>query len=61
MFHISLLEHDTIRKEQIDENMTKLEFDTGDNEEYKVEIIKDSAVYAKKSEGHLLSLYYLVA
>lgn len=33
-----------------------------DGEEYKVEIICDSVVYAKKSESdHLLGLYYLVS
>ena len=36
-------------------------FDAGDNKEYKVEAIKDSAIYAKKVEGYLLSLYYLVS
>lgn len=34
----------------------------GNEEEYKVEIIYNSAVYVKKSEsGHLLGLYYLVS
>ena len=37
------------------------EFDTGDNKKYEVEAIIDSAVYAKKAEGHLLGLYYLVS
>ena len=37
------------------------EFDTGDNKEYEVEAIIDSAVYAKEVEGHLPSLYYLVS
>ena len=37
------------------------EFDAGDNKEYKVEAIQDSAVYAKKAEGHLPGLYYLVS
>ena len=59
---MSLLEQDPTRKEWVDENMTKLEFDGGNSEEYKVEAIWDSAVYAMKSEsGHLLDLYYLVA
>ena len=31
------------------------------SKEYKVEAIRDSAVYAKKLEGHLPGLYYLVA
>ena len=40
------------------------ELDAGDedSEEYEVEAIRDSAVYANESEsGHLLGLYYLVA
>ena len=38
------------------------ELDTGDDSgEYKVEAIRDSAVYARESEsGHLPGLYYLV-
>ena len=37
------------------------EFDAGDDKEYEVEAIKDSAVYAKEAEGHLPGLYYLVS
>ena len=37
------------------------EFDAGDNKEYKVEAIIDSAIYAKEAERHLLGLYYLVS
>ena len=61
MFHVSLLEQGTTRKERVDENMTELEFDAGHSEEYEVEAIRDSAVYAKESESHLLGLYYLIA
>ena len=62
VFHVSLLEQDTTRKERVDENMTKLEFNVGDSKEYKVEAIRDSAVYTMESElGHLPGLYYLVA
>ena len=62
VFHVSLLEQDTTRKERVDKNLTELKFDTGNSEEYKVEAIWQSAVYAMKSElGHLLGLYYLVA
>ena len=39
VFHVSLLEQDTTRKERVDENVTKLEFDVGNSEEYKVEAI----------------------
>ena len=37
------------------------EFDAGNNKKYEVEAIKDSAVYAKETEGYLLGLYYLVS
>ena len=41
----------------------QLKFEAGgDNEEYEVESICDSAVYARESEtGHLLGLYNLVS
>ena len=60
VFHVSLPEEDTTKKEQVDENVT--EFETGSNDKkYKMERICDSAVYAKKlATGHLLGLYYLV-
>lgn len=35
------------------------EFKTGDDKEYKVETIWNSAVYAKDTDGHLSGLYYL--
>ena len=59
---MSLLEQDITRKGQINELFPEPEpkFDAGDNKEYKVEAIIDSAIYAKEAEGHLLSLYYLV-
>ena len=37
------------------------EFEPDDDKEYKVEAIQKSAVYAKKADGYLLGLYYLVA
>ena len=62
VFHVSLLEQDTTRKGRMDKEVRKIEFDVGDNEEYKVEAIWDSAVYARESEsGHLPGLYYLVS
>ena len=40
---------------------TLLELNTGNNEEYKVEAIRDIAVYIRESKsGHLPGLYYLV-
>ena len=37
------------------------ELDAGDDKEYEVEAIKNSAVYAKEAEEHLPGLYYLVS
>ena len=59
--YLSLLEQDTTRKGWVDEKIAEqLEFKaSGNNEEYNVEIIHDSTVYAKESElDHLLGLYY---
>ena len=62
VFHVSLLEQDTTRKGQVEDNMTQLEFEAGNNAKYKVEAIWDSAVYAKESEAeHLPGLYYLIS
>ena len=60
VFHVSLLEQNTTRKRRVDKT-TQLDFKAGDNEKYEVEGIRDSAVYARESEGHLLGLYYLVS
>ena len=38
-----------------------LEFKAGNDKEYKVEAILDSTIYAKKADGHLPKLYYLIA
>ncbi len=61
VFHLSLLEQDTTRKEWVNEMTFKLEFESdGDGEEYEIKAICDNAVYAKESEGHLPGLYYLI-
>ena len=39
----------------------QLKFEAGNNKEYEVNGIWDSAVYAKKSAGQLPGLYYLVS
>ena len=59
VFHVSLLEQDITRKERVEKVP---ELDAGDDsEEYEVEAIWDSAIYANKSEsGYLPGLYYLV-
>ena len=62
VFHVSLQEQDTTRKEKVDKRVKELELEAGNNKEYKVEAIWNSAVYASKSEsGQLPDLYYLVA
>ena len=64
VFHVSLLEQDTTKKGRVDKKVGQIEFDAGDDNssEYKVEAIRDSAVYARESEsGHLPGLYYLVS
>ena len=63
VFHVSLLEQDTTNKGQVDENAAiQLEFKAGDDEEYKVERIRNSMVYTKELEaGHLSGLYYLIS
>ena len=60
---MSLLEQDTTRKGRVDENAMELaKLDAGkDNSEYKVEAIRDSAVYTRESAVHLPGLYYLVS
>ena len=64
VFYISLLEQDTTKKGQVDKKTAEqLEFEAGgDDKEYKVEGICNSAIYTRKSEaGHLPGLYYLVS
>ena len=39
----------------------QLEFETGDNKEYEVDGIRDSAVYARESARQLPGLYYLIS
>ena len=60
IFHVTLLEQDTTRKGRVDKT-TQLDFEAGNDKKYKVEGIRDSAVYAIESEADYLSvLYYLV-
>ena len=56
---MSLLEQDTTRKKWVDKNVIK--FEACNSKEYKIEVIWDSTVYANKTKGHLLSLYYFIA
>ena len=61
VFHVSLLEQDTTKKGQVRKELPELDAGNKGSKEYEVEAIRDSAVYAKESEGHLPGLYYLVA
>ena len=44
----------------MDENVTELDAGDDESREYKMEAICNSAVYTRKSAGHLPELYYLV-
>ncbi len=62
---MSLLEQDTTRKGRINEKTLlelkkEIEFEAGDNKEYEVKAIIDSAVYGKEANNQILGLYYLV-
>ena len=61
VFHVSLLEQDTTRKERGNEKVTELDFEAVDSEKYEIEAIQDSVVYVRELEGHLPGLSYLVA
>lgn len=51
-----LLKQDITKKEQVDKITSQLEFKSNaDGEEYKVEAIKNSKIYAKESESDNLS------
>lgn len=60
IFYISLLEHDTSKKGQINKIMTQVKFEADDNsKEYGVKEIRNKTVYAKELKSHLLDFYYL--
>ena len=62
VFHVSLLEQDITRKGRVDKNVTELDAGNNDSGEYKIEVIWDSAVYARELEsGYLPGLYYLIS
>ena len=61
VFHVSLLEQNSTKKGRVNNTQLDFEFEGGDNKEYEVNGIWDSAVYAKKSAiGQLPELYYLI-
>ena len=57
-FHISLLEQDTTKKGQV--NDMQLEFEAGNDKEYKIDSIQDNTVYVRESARQLPGLDYLV-
>ncbi len=66
VFHVSLLEQDLTRKEQVDKTLPEpekeLEFEAEGNKKYKVKAIIDSMVYGQQSNdsNQMPSFYYLV-
>ena len=61
VFHMLLLEQDIIKKKRVDNKVTKLDFKASNSKEYKVEAIRDSAVYTKELRDYLSGFYYLIA
>ena len=62
VFNMSLLEKNTTKKGRVSKKVPKLDVDNKDSKKYKIEAIRDSAVYANQSKsGYLHGLYYLVA
>ena len=61
VFHVSLLEQDTTKKGRVNDTKLNFEFEAGDDKEYEVDGIRDSAVYARESAEQLPGLYYLVS
>ena len=45
----------------MNDTQLNFEFKAGDDKEYEVDGIRDSAVYARESAGQLPGLYYLVS
>ncbi len=63
-FYVLLLKQNITRKERVDSKALlepKKEFEVGDNKEYEVEAIIDSAVYGQQANNQMPGLYYLVS
>ncbi len=60
-----LLEQDTTRNERVNKALPEpekeVEFKAGDNKEYEVKAIMDSAVYGQQANDQMPGLYYLVS
>ncbi len=63
VFHVSLLKQDTTRKGRRDKALPEPEkkFEAGNNKEYEVEAIINSAVYGQQANDEMPGLYYLVS
>ncbi len=59
---MSLLEQDTTSRGRVDKALLEpeKEFEAGDNKDYKVKAIIDSAVYGQQANDQMPGLYYLV-
>ena len=61
VFHVFLLEQNITKKGEVNDMQLDFKFKVGNNEEYEIDGIRNSAVYAKESTiSQLLELYYLV-
>ena len=61
VFHVLVLGQNTIKKGMVSKEIPELDIGNKDSKEYKMKVIRDSVVYANKSEsGYLPALYYLV-
>ena len=58
IFHILLLKKNTTKKEWI-EKVLKLDANNN-SKKYKVEAIKDNAVYIKESKNYFPNFYYII-
>ena len=62
VFHVSLLKQDITKKGRVNDTQLDFDFEAGNDKNYEIDGIWDSAVYVKKSTiGQLLGLYYLVS
>lgn len=59
VFNVLLLKPDSIKKRWINKFLL-LKFEANDNKKYEIEVIRDSAIYAKGASKYLFGLYYLV-
>lgn len=56
-----LLEEKRIKREQAEKKILKLNFDSGNDKKYKIDIINKNTIYASKINSHLLCFYFVIA